>query len=324
MLVVGKRGNLGRFLLLLGLVLWPQTGQAGCPEYFASFARNAIHTVVATPTLSLRYHTSTIGLDEVAAKGTTGILFLSNHSGLIDPIILANRLNNQFHPRPAMIETRAQDMGGKFVAWVQNAILVPDITAIRQFPGETSREKRENFLKAAQGSLDEMVGTLKGGGNLLVYPAAQLTPGDGVEKINAKSAVHTILQANPNIRIVLVDEQGLRGSSFAYDQNNVAPNFGAAALNGLKATLANGILFNPRRDVTLTFTEPTDFPRGGTKDEMNKYLEAHWAKTHPEPVVHTPYSWFWNWKAPAREIPQPPQPQVAPPVAPNAEAPATP
>jgi hypothetical protein len=48
----------------------------------------------------------------------------------------------------------------------------------------------------------------------------------------------------------------------------------------------------------MTFTEPTDFPRNGTKNEINQYLEAHWAKTHPEPAVEVPYFRRWWWSAP--------------------------
>ena len=42
--------------------------------------------------LRLRYRIQVSGVAEVAAKGRTGILFLPNHPGLIDPVILMSHL----------------------------------------------------------------------------------------------------------------------------------------------------------------------------------------------------------------------------------------
>ena len=49
--------------------------------------------------LWLRYRVSVRGAREIAAGGRRGILFLSNHTALIDPIILAAHLHKRFHPK---------------------------------------------------------------------------------------------------------------------------------------------------------------------------------------------------------------------------------
>ncbi len=292
-----------KVLWLLALILWPRLSFGDCPKFFAKLFRDSLHTVVVRPTLNLRYKVTLEGLDAVKAKGTQGILFLPNHPALIDPFILSNQLNPSFHPRPAMIASRAQDTAGKFTAWVQNAFLIPDISQMRQGPG-TPKERREAFVQKMEGTLDDMVTALKNGENLVIYPAGQLTPGDGVEVIGAKGAVEAILAKYPDVRIVLVDTKGLRGSSFGLGKDNVYPVFIDKAVQGIKSTLGNGVFFNPKRDVTMSFTEPADFPRGGDKTVINTYLEDFWKKNHPEPRRSIPYSLWGRQGSTATETPE--------------------
>ena len=49
--------------------------------------------------LWLRYRVVVRGAREIVATGRRGILFLSNHTALIDPIILAVYLHKWFHPK---------------------------------------------------------------------------------------------------------------------------------------------------------------------------------------------------------------------------------
>ena len=49
--------------------------------------------------LRLRYSIEVFGVQDVAAKGTRGILFLPNHPALMDPVIVMSELHRHFQPR---------------------------------------------------------------------------------------------------------------------------------------------------------------------------------------------------------------------------------
>ena len=53
---------------------------------------------IAKLVLSLRYKIRIIGLDKIAEKGKTGIVFLPNHPALIDPVIMFTYLHGPFRP----------------------------------------------------------------------------------------------------------------------------------------------------------------------------------------------------------------------------------
>ena len=70
--------------------------------------------------LWFRYRIRATGLDEVRAKGDTGILFLPNHPALLDPVIMLTTLWKRFRPRALgdqdqvdrfFIRTATQKMG---------------------------------------------------------------------------------------------------------------------------------------------------------------------------------------------------------------------
>ncbi|HQE58093.1 MAG TPA: 1-acyl-sn-glycerol-3-phosphate acyltransferase, partial [Spirochaetota bacterium] len=54
---------------------------------------------IALAMIRIRYRITINGMDEIKAKGNRGILFLPNHPGLIDPIILTLVLKKYFNPR---------------------------------------------------------------------------------------------------------------------------------------------------------------------------------------------------------------------------------
>ena len=49
--------------------------------------------------LRIRYRITVRGLGEIKSRGNNGILFLSNHPALIDPIIMLSILHKDFAPR---------------------------------------------------------------------------------------------------------------------------------------------------------------------------------------------------------------------------------
>jgi long-chain-fatty-acid--[acyl-carrier-protein] ligase len=132
---------------------------------------------------------------------------------------------------------------------------------------------------------------LRQGENVLLYPAGRLKRGY-LEDIGSASGTETLVKGVPDVRIVLVRHTGLWGSGFSLAFAGRMPDFGPAAARGLKGLLASGIFFMPRRKVTIEFVEPTDFPRTGTRHEINRYLERFYNDGAPR-NTYVPYS-IWE------------------------------
>ncbi|HWQ10265.1 MAG TPA: hypothetical protein VN436_14190, partial [Holophaga sp.] len=71
---------------------------------------------IARCALRLRYRIEVQGLEEVAAKGTTGILFLPNHPALVDPVIVLSELHRRFAPRSLADKDQIGPPGVRFLA----------------------------------------------------------------------------------------------------------------------------------------------------------------------------------------------------------------
>ena len=134
--------------------------------------------------------------------------------------------------------------------------------------------------KKVEKQFNTVVEEIKKGGNFLIYPSGRLKQ-SGYELLGGASFVHHLLQKAPEVNIVLVRTTGLWGSMFSRAITGASPNFGKTLLHGLKIILKNGIFFAPRRHVKIEFELPTaDFPREGTRLELNKYLEK-WYNRYP-------------------------------------------
>jgi len=73
--------------------------------------------------------------------------------------------------------------------------------------------------------------------------------------------VETILKAAPQIRVVLIRQNGLWGSRFSYGfyQQSQAPDFAKGVLIGIKYLVCNAFFFMPRRKLLYEFVEPLIF-----------------------------------------------------------------
>jgi long-chain-fatty-acid--[acyl-carrier-protein] ligase len=213
--------------------------------------------------------------------------------------------------RPVVVEIFSRLPFSGHALRLVNAVPMPDFdSAINQFK-----------IKKSEETLNRLASDLKNGDNFLLYPSGRLKA-QGKEMIPGTSAVHTLLQKDPHIGIVLVRISGFWGSSFSKALTGKSPPLIPSLLNGLKTILSNLIFFTPRRDIYVELERaPADFPRNGTRLEINQYLEKWYNQyrddagsiSESEPLKLIPLH-FWSRKIPQafadqkKELPSPPNP----------------
>jgi long-chain-fatty-acid--[acyl-carrier-protein] ligase len=226
--------------------------------------------------LALRYRVRVTGLDAVAQRGTSGILFLPNHPALIDPFIVLATLHKRFRPRSIADQDQ---IDRPVIRWMARQIGARPIPSVARH-GAEARPK-------IQQALHECIEDLRRGENLLLYPAGRAYH-QRYEDLRGNSAVHTVLQALSDVRVVLIRQRGLWGSAFSRAGGR-EPHVGQILKKGALALLASGVFFAPRRDVSLELVEPDDFPRNGSREEINRYLEDFYNQDAP-PNLYVPYT----------------------------------
>jgi long-chain-fatty-acid--[acyl-carrier-protein] ligase len=245
---------------------------------------------LARPILALRYRIDIRGADAIRAKGRHGILFLPNHSALVDPALIVAWLYPSFELKPLADQHQVGRTVFGYIALLYGSRILPNLD--RQ-----GAEAREGMRAALQ----DLVGGLKAGENILLYPSGRLKR-QTLEDIGSASGTETLVKAVPDARIVLIRQNGLWGSSFSIGHTGEMPDIGTAVARGLKFLVLNGIFFMPRRRVTIDIVEPDDFPRSGTRSEINRYLEAFY-NVDAQPNTYVPYG-FWE-KGGDRRLPDP-------------------
>lgn len=120
---------------------------------------------------------------------------------------------------------------------------------------------------------------LERGENFLVYPSGHLKK-EGYEVIGGNSIVHKLINECPDCTVVLIRTTGLWGSCFSRAITGEVPNFWDVFKLGAKVLIKNFIFFAPKRKVHVECAiEPEDFPRNGSRLDINKYLEG-WYNTY--------------------------------------------
>ena len=244
--------------------------------------------------LRLRYRIKIQGLEQVAAGGTGGILFLPNHPALIDPVIVISELYSRFAPSSLADRDR---IAAPVLGWVTRkfgAIPMPDLAK----HGEACR-------RDVEGAIQDCARLLERGGNLVLYPGGHLMA-SRLEQLGGNSAVDTILKLAPNTRVVLIRTRGLWGSRFSRAQGH--PDFLKVLGRELRDLAANFIFFSPRRKVTVELGEPLDLPRNEGRGVLNRRLEAFFNEG-AAPALHVPYT-IWEGGG-IRTLPDPPQVRMA-------------
>jgi long-chain-fatty-acid--[acyl-carrier-protein] ligase len=247
-------------------------------------------SIFARTVLRLRYRLDVRGVDEIVSRGRTGILFLPNHAALIDPVLMVALLYTRFAPRPLADEHQVTRTAFGKVALFFGARKLPNL----EREGAHARDR----MRAAVAGLIE---DLKHGENVLLYPAGRLKRGY-LEDVGSMSGTETLVKGAPDARIVLVRHNGLWGSGFSLAFAGRMPDFGPALVRGVKGCLASFLFFMPRRHVTIEFVEPADFPRTGTRADINRYLEAFY-NARASRNTYVPYS-IWE-RGGTREMPEP-------------------
>lgn len=212
--------------------------------------------------LRLRYKIEVRGLEKFS-ESEKGILFLPNHPASIDPVILSVILTSTFHPRPLVVEHYFHLKGARFFMRLLRALPIPDM--------ELSANQWK--IKQVEKCIVEIKKGLDQGENFLIYPSGHLKT-EGKEVVGGSSFIYRLLQAHPHFQIVLIRTSGLWGSSFSRVITGKLPNFWAILSKGIKVILKNGIFFLPKRKIYIEVERiGGDFPKEGSKVEINRYLE---------------------------------------------------
>ncbi|MEI7836344.1 MAG: 2-acyl-glycerophospho-ethanolamine acyltransferase, partial [Planctomycetota bacterium] len=239
--------------------------------------------------LRLRYRIRVIGLPAVRDRGRTGILFLPNHPALIDPIIMETLLARPFRAQALGDADQLDKFFIRYLARHFKVRAIPDVGKV----GLAAKAE----IDAA---ISQIVDDLAAGTNVLLYPSGRIYR-QRMEDLGGASAVPTILQRLPDLRVVLVRTRGLWGSGFSWASGH-APDLGTLLRKGLLGLAASALFFAPRRKLTIEFVEPDDLPRAATPTALRRYLENFYNADAP-PNTYVPYS-FWEGLKP-RVLPEP-------------------
>jgi len=234
---------------------------------------------IALAMIRIRYRITINGMDEIKAKGNRGILFLPNHPGLIDPIILTLVLKKYFNPRILADSDRIDLPVVSSFLKNMKVIPMPD-------PSVYGKAVKEQVIQA----LNECAAALDSEENVLVYPAGRIYR-SRMEVIGGNSSVETILKNCRHPRIVLISTKGIWGSSFSRASGS-PPLLGKAMISGMISAIKSFIIFTPKRNVSVTLYEPEDFPRQSDKTQMNSYLEKFY-NSAVESNTYVPYT-IWE------------------------------
>lgn len=215
---------------------------------------------------SLRYKIEIKGLeniDDQKFKKRGGVLFLPNHPAHVDPIMIGIHLWSKREYRPLAIEYMYNQKIVHSFMQLMKALPIPN------FESSVNDIK----LKKAEQVMQIMIRGLKRGTSFMLYPAGRLKH-TGKEVIGGASAAHRLLQECPEANVVLIRTTGLWGSRFSRALTGQSPNFMKQVKEGVFCILKNFFFFAPRRRVVIEFClEPNDFPRKGSRVELNRYLE---------------------------------------------------
>lgn len=228
---------------------------------------------IARWVFSLRYRVELKGIDlfkDECFKDGKGVLFLPNHPAHIDPIILVIYLWPAKEFRPLAIEYMYRQPVLHSFMRLFKTLPIPNFeTSVN----DIKLQKAEQVMKVMERGLNH-------GQNYLIYPAGRLKH-TGKEVIGGASAAHQLLQKCPESHLILIRSIGLWGSRFSRGLTGQSPPFMKMMVSGLVDILKNFIFFMPRRHITIEMSkEPDDFPRKGTKIEVNRYLEK-WYNQYP-------------------------------------------
>jgi long-chain-fatty-acid--[acyl-carrier-protein] ligase len=248
--------------------------------------------------IGLRYKIVVKGHDNIDIHKTDpegGTLFLSNHPSHLDGTLVSIALGRSNH----RICIWALDDTFKN-PYIKSVTRNSDVVTLMTVPNiYESRKGHHN--KKLRHLLHRTVALLKQGRNVMFFPGGSQKH-QGYEEIHGKSAIQKILHQYPNVNIIIIRIAGMWGSRFSKavkkDQRSTTKgeNLKKFAWNLCKIILSNLIFLIPRRKVVIEFMDTHDFPRKGTRKEMNAYIESKINEGYGlqgEPVLQVS-DYFWK------------------------------
>ncbi len=194
--------------------------------------------------LALRYRVRLKGT-EILKSSKSPLLFLPNHQAIVDPMLFITQTNKYTTCVP-VITSGYYDMPvakSFFRKW--GAIRVSDL------------EKGSRNINVLDNITSSVTKGFELGHNIVIYPAGQL-PSQGLEKIYNKQGAKKIVENLPgDVKVIGVRISGLWGSVWSKAWTGSSPDFTSTLLKSVWYTIANLILFMPRRAVTIEFVDIT-------------------------------------------------------------------
>jgi acyl carrier protein len=266
---------------------------------YRDFFRYLVFILAHSCILPLRYKIEVRGDECINTKKkgvNSSILFLANHSSHIDATIIGTTIIKKHLP----LSIWALDLTFKlpYLRWAARHNESIQVVKVPNINERRSEKHMSNLHKLVTRTADG----LHKGKNFLIFPAGRVkkTP---IEKIDGKSAVPLIIQQCPEINIILVRITGLWGSRFSgatKEKSRWATRsirFFDMFWQTLKMVLLNAIFFIPKRHVLVEFIPVgADFPKFGSRLEINRYLEDKFNKKwgpNGEPLFRVP-DYFWK------------------------------
>ncbi len=253
--------------------------------------------------LPLRYSVTVEGGKRIGTQRTDergGTLFLSNHPSHLDPSMVGFAL----WERSIRICIWTLDYVFKH-AFTRFAARSADTVKLIKVPNVFEGRSRKHASDMRR-LIQKTVEKLRKGENVLFFPGGKQKH-EAFEEVCGKSAVQRILKLYPEVNIVLVTVTGMWGSRFSKavskaERSNLK---GQSLMRFLwsmtKIILLNFIFFIPKRHVTIEFTPVgANFPRQGTRKEINQYLEQFFNRGFGkagEPLQKVS-DYFWKTKFP--------------------------
>lgn len=243
--------------------------------------------------LPIRYKIIVENLKQISSsKNKTGILFLANHSSLIDGLLLGMITWPKFKTMPLVLEDYYEHPAFNWFFKLTDSIPIPNFSY-------GSNEDKQIRL---QRSVDVIARHLKEGKNVIVFPSGKIKKRPR-EELGGSSFLLLLFEQIIPENIVLVRINGLWGSSFSYAREGDPPHFAKGWGTKIQQVLANGIFFMPKRKVVVHFEEASDLPMDQGKIALNRYLTDWYNAPYPDGEPFTYYSYyFWKKESPSHPV----------------------
>lgn len=226
------------------------------------------------------------------AKQQGGILFLPNHSSVMDGTMIYDILY-KYRAHPIVIDFHFFSWDRSWVFSLIEAICIPN------FNSGTNDFKEQELNQTKE----QIAQYLSEGKNVIIFPSG-LIKLSAKEVIGGSSLVPEIIQKSKPREIVLMRLSGMWGSSFSLGYDGKYPIFEKGWGKRCLTVLKNLIFFMPKRNVHIHF-EKVSFKPNEDLISINHKLEDFYNAPYPEgePLSRVPYYFWKEGKFPTQKIP---------------------